>query len=530
MKEWTRPSAMAAASAVLIFLSLPPAGLWWLAPLALAPWYLALRRVALRRGAGAAVLGGALVSYLGGFLTLALSCYWLGMVSVAGLLMAAFIGGLYYAAWGAATVSLLRWARGPAWLGAASLWCLTEYLRSRLGWLAFPWALLPHALYERPALVQAASLWGVWGYSWLLSAVPFALVDAALHLRLRRRLRAALAPAAPIAAVAFVLVFGALSTDVGDAGPTVTLGLVQGNVPQEAKEEAIAEARSYTTHGRSKVERVMDEHLALSERLLAGGPVDLLIWPETMVPGSMMQQPERFRRMVEFVERRRTPVLLGSERHCDGRFYNSAYLIGADGRVLETYDKMTLVPVGEYIPAQRVLALLALITSKLMPYETLDLSPGSRMTIFEVSGFRFYAPICFELSFDDQVREAARAGAQVIVNISNDAWFKDSAELDLAVAQAVFRAVETRTPVVRVVNAGITRLVDAGGRITYLERRGRRKQVAGTLRAEVRPARPERRTLHLLAGSWAPVAAVVVVLLLLAPGLRKRLKRDAEEA
>jgi len=146
---------------------------------------------------------------------------------------------------------------------------------------------------------------------------------------------------------------------------------------------------------------------------------------------------------------------------------------------------MVLVPVGEYIPAQSLLPFFVYIVLQMMPYEPEDIQAGDKMTLFEVGGRRIYVPICFELSFDDLVREAIDRGADLVVNISNDAWFEDSAELDLAVAQGVLRAIEFRIPVIRCVNAGISCYISPSGRFRLLaDKEGRTKQIEGVMWVE----------------------------------------------
>jgi apolipoprotein N-acyltransferase len=139
-----------------------------------------------------------------------------------------------------------------------------------------------------------------------------------------------------------------------------------------------------------------------------------------------------------------------------------------------------------------------------MPYDTESLSHGSSMQVFEVEGAKFSVLICFELSLDWLVRAARNAGAEYVINISNDGWFADSAELDLALGQGVFRAIENRMGVVRSVNTGISCFIDPLGRVKPLEVAGRRKQVSGTLHGRV--ALSGVKTVFASRGGWFGLA------------------------
>jgi apolipoprotein N-acyltransferase len=495
--------AFAFLSAFLVFCAFPPLSLWWLLPVALAPFYIAVK--------SARPFESAFVSYCTGFLLFSLVCYWLAEVTLAGLFVAAFIAAFYYLGFGVAATLLRHQKKIPLSVVAAAVWCVMEFLRSKLFWLAFPWALIPHPLYEQTILIQAAELFGVWGYSFIIPLLNFALAEILLSFARRERVKIG-----QIITVVLIIIlvplYGLIRLPSVKTEPSLRVLIVQGNIPQNIKEEAIQGMRRGVSAERilNLAEYMLSSHLALTHKgLQEAGSVELVVWPETMVPGSLFESPDRYVRVASFVKRSGVPLFLGTERRSGKKRLNSAALIMPDGSVKDVYDKMVLVPVGEYIPARSVFPLFATVIENMMPYETEDLSEGERLTIFELNGKRFACLICFELSFCELVRQAIKSGAEVIVNISNDAWFGRSTELELAVAQAVFRAVEARRPVLRAVNAGISCYVSPEGYITYLEKDGEKKQVEGVLAVKVETSRIG--TIYLVAGDYIPYICILLV-------------------
>src|SRR5262249_19211030 len=157
----------------------------------------------------------------------------------------------------------------------------------------------------------------------------------------------------------------------------------------------------------------------------------------------------------------------------DGRvgFYNRAYLVSAAGKVDGHYDKIELVPFGEYVPARAVLGFF--VNRVVQGFG--DLLPGNEQTIFSVKGAKLGILICYESIFPDFTRRAAKIGANVLVNITNDAWYGESSAPFQVLAMAALRSVETKLPMIRVANTGISALIEPSGRIanrTPLFKRG----------------------------------------------------------
>jgi apolipoprotein N-acyltransferase len=143
-------------------------------------------------------------------------------------------------------------------------------------------------------------------------------------------------------------------------------------------------------------------------------------------------------------------------------FYNRAYLVTGDGKVASWYDKINLVPFGEYIPLRGLLG--GLVNRVVKGFG--DMFPGRVQTIFDFKGARLGVLICYESVFPDLARGAVKGGANILVNITNDAWYGDSSAPYQLLAMTAMRAVETKTPMVRVANTGISAVIEPTGAIT----------------------------------------------------------------
>ncbi len=419
----------------------------------------------------------------------------------------------------------------PAVVTVPLLWVALEYVKSFL-LTGFPWFYLGHSLYRNLPLMQIADLFGAYGVSGLVAAVNGLVVDAlwpALQrgplkeeYTQRRKTLIVSAGAVGVALIA-TLTYGAvrLRQVVVTEGPRVAL--IQGNIPQSLKFKPV------------ETERVFGIHRDLSLQALAENP-DLIIWPETMLPGFFFSHEGYFatysktfdldsnvRHLMAQLGR---PLLAGarSDSASDDQS-NSALLITADGEVVSMYSKMHLVPFGEFVP-RLVRAPLRLLPDRLnpIPYR-FGLKPGRAQTIFEVSPkdgptaepFRFGVLICYEDIMPYLARGLARRGVDCLVNITNDGWFKDSAELDQHVIGSGFRAVETRKPVVRAANTGVTSIISPRGEEVIRRRgpgTGSDREVAGYLVHPVPLSPPLAPTLYVRWGDL-PVQVMTAAALLL---------------
>ncbi len=215
---------------------------------------------------------------------------------------------------------------------------------------------------------------------------------------------------------------------------------------------------------------------------------DLIVWPETMVPGILNLDTALQDYLMALAQQLGVPMLLGAvtfERDPTDQWtqFNSAYLLEplpSGPRFTARYDKIQLVPFGEYVPLRSRLPFLAWF----VPYEH-DFSPGQSLTMFRPAElYSFRVLICFEDAFPDLVRRmtAPPRRPDFLINISNDGWFRDSGELEQHLAASVFRAVENRISVVRATNTGISAFITPTGHLEMLrDRQGRFREVRGLL-------------------------------------------------
>jgi apolipoprotein N-acyltransferase len=195
--------------------------------------------------------------------------------------------------------------------------------------------------------------------------------------------------------------------------------------------------------------------------LAAAERPSLIIWPETALPFFLRREAELGPRVQAFVRETRIPMLIGSpDVGEDGRLYNSAFFLGPDGVIRGRYDKRHLVPFGEYVPLQRVFFFLDKLVTGIG-----DFGRGRSATVFQGDGYRFSVMICYEVIFPAEVREFTQAGAELLVNITNDAWFGESGAPYQHLAMAAIRAVENGSYLVRAANTGVSAVIAPTGAI-----------------------------------------------------------------
>jgi apolipoprotein N-acyltransferase len=356
----------------------------------------------------------------------------------------------------------LRWTGpGPLVLAAPLLWVSLEYLYPNL----FPWR-MGHCQLRVPVLLQIGELTGPYGLSFVMVWVSAAVVRA---LQRPRRL----APlAAAVAATAALVSWGLLRLPAIDAAmaaaPTLRVALVQGNVGIKEK----GDVRYFDIN--------LDTYTRLSEPLQ--DEVDVFIWPETVSQHWIASDTTRLEGGDNPFESLRRHLIFGGlafkltgPRTADE--YNSAFLMGPDGTLLARYDKRILMPFGEYIP----------FVSRFKWIR--DLSPqtgfytaGQTIAIFDVGGkARIGQLICYEDLLSSMSRASTLAGADLLVNILNDAWYGDTAAPHQHQALALWRAIENRRYLLRGSNSGVTSIIDPAGRVAAEGGVFREEVVAGTV-------------------------------------------------
>jgi apolipoprotein N-acyltransferase len=449
-------------SGALLTVAFPRLGVWGAAWVALVPLLLVLRELppagAFRLGL---IAGG--VHYLSLIYWVAYTLRTYGhlpwLLSVAALVLLCTYLALYPAFF-AAALALFRSRPLALLLAAPVIWTGLEYLRSFL-LTGFPWGLLGYTQVDWLPVIQLADLFGVYGVSFLI-----VLVNAAAALALSTVLSSArgrrLAPAAGVGALLLAAVAVAVAWGYGHwriqglearirQAPAVTVAVVQGNIPQAQKWEP-----SFQT-------ATVEKYARLSSGLRDRRP-ELVVWPETAAPFYFGHDAELSLQVAEAVRRSPASFLIGSPSvtlQAGGPlFHNSAFLLGPEAEVLGKYDKAHLVPFGEYVPLRRWLPFLGKIVAQVG-----DFTPGPKGHTLAWGPYRLGVQICYEIIFPGLARAMTLNGADLLVNLTNDAWYGRSSAPFQHFMITVFRAVENRRTLVRAANTGISGFVDPLGRV-----------------------------------------------------------------
>ena len=387
-------------------------------------------------------------------------------LAVGALLLLSFYLALYVSVF---SVALTAAVRRPLFLliAAPVFWVSLEYAKTFL-FTGFPWGLIGYSQYSYLPLIQSADLFGVYGVSFFVVAINAAVFVIALHVRrlswgpdgsnrVPARWEALLC--AGIIALAF---FGngwygsSRIADVdmrAEAADKIGVSVVQGNFEQAIKWDD------------EFISKTIERYIRLSEEAMAFSP-DLVVWPETAMPFYFLREKDYTDRVLEGLERMDAWFLIGSPAYeleggtGDFIFYNTAYLFDPETRLSGAYDKVHLVPFGEYVPLGDWLPFIGR-----MVHSIGDFRPGEPGTILPANKADLGVQICYEIIFPRYSARMVENGGNLIVNITNDAWFGETAGPVQHFSMTVFRAVENRKSLVRSANTGISAFVDPAGRI-----------------------------------------------------------------
>lgn len=358
-------------------------------------------------------------------------------------------------------VAFQRTGFGPLGLAAPVLWVSLEFLYPNL----FPWR-MANSQFHAPVLMQIGDITGPFGLSFVMLWISAAL--AMLIEAPRRMLPLAAAGAATVA----VLLYGMARLPVIDramaAAPAVRVGLVQGDVGIKEK----GDIRYFDIN--------LGKYQQLSEDLQ--NDVDVIVWPETVSQHWIEVSTKRLEGDENPFDDLHTYLIFGGlafrvRGHGQPDEFNSAFLIGPGGVVLDRYDKHVLMPFGEYIPLGSYFP----VVYSLSP-ETGGFTPGAGVSVFNVPGkVRIGQLICYEDLLAAMSRRATQAGAEVLLNILNDAWYGNTAAPYQHQALALWRAIENRRYLLRGSNSGVTSIIDAAGRVAAEGRLFRPEVITGTV-------------------------------------------------
>lgn len=473
------PVWLALGTGFLLFLSFPgTVGFWPVAWVALVPLLLAIRKT---RPGTAARLG-----LLAGMIHYVSLLYWVVIVlgrygnlslwvAVPLLLLLALYMSSYLALF--CNIICRMWKESEimtVWAGPL-LWVGMDYIRSML-FSGFPWQDLGYSQYKALFLIQAADLAGHYGITFLIvltnsiTALLFAVwretrsSNSVLALRTRRAFYFAVMPT--LALMISIIGYNILRyKDVSEkikTSPTMKVAVVQGNIAQDQK---------WSPGMRFKTIDIYT-HLSAQAAKQGNGPPTLLVWPETALP-FIISDNAYFRRLQRFLASEKSIWLLAGapyyklrdnkdlQQQGDYLSYNSAYLFTPDGEIEGRYDKQHLVPFGEYVPFSNYLPLPGPLVENIGNF-----SSGKPRAPLSCRSAKIGVLICFESIFPELARKWTAEGANMLANITNDAWFGRSSAPWQHFSMAVFRAIENRRGLARSANTGLSAIIDPLGRIT----------------------------------------------------------------
>ncbi len=471
-------------SAALQILIFPLPNLYMLGWVAVAPLLIGLLRSrqpdALQLQGGiklrpAAPWQAFLLAYVCGILWYAGTCYWIystmrqygGVSAPLGVLILILFSmylALYHGAFGLVISLLARQSQSDrlALLLAPAAWVALELARTRI--TGFPWDLLGISQVDNVSLARIATTTGVYGISFEIMVVNVALAAAFLVRREKRR------PLLLAALGAIVVLQSARWIELPPSPPDHTALLIQENVPVLDNADWTREYFDDTLQDLTSISLTAELQNSAVQNRSAGNlqRPSLIAWPES--PAPFYTTDPIFRGAVtELAREAQTWIVAGSlgtgrtgQPAAGGaaQIFNSASLISPGGDWVARYDKVHLVPFGEYVPFRRLFSFAAGLTSQVG-----DFSHGTSREPLNAGGTKLGVFICYESIFPDEVRQLAANGAQVLLNISNDGWYGDSGAYAQHLKQARMRAIENGRWLLRDTNTGVTASIDPYGRV-----------------------------------------------------------------
>jgi apolipoprotein N-acyltransferase len=521
MRQTLKVSLLLLLGALFYIIAAPPYEWSFIGWVALTPLFLALRPLSPWKGFALGVVYSILtcagITY---WLYFAISAYFPFSPVIAlffTLLSYSFFVGPYIGGASAGACLLMRSGHPLlARIGAPALWVTAEFARTSL-FSGFSWELLGYTQYRQLTLIQLADITGVYGLSFLMALSSYVVMEVVLALPVPsfpRRSSSAVQRTFPWQAVGGLLfaitltyAYGvfrlkqyAASVDLTD--PSLSVAVVRSAIPDGHRWNRVFYASTLL------------QYMSATRQGLAGTHPDLVIWPEFAIHFYLDKEHILRAQLGQLTSSLKAPLLFGAPRiennDASVHYYNSAYLLGPTGTILDVYDKVRLLPFAEYSP---------FVLPQFLPHSTespTKFTAGQRYTIFPLPRSPFGVTICYEATYPSISRRLVHDGAQFLVNISNDTWLTSPG--DAAAAQhfsmTVFRAVENKRTLIRAAIAGVSGFVDPVGRPIATS-----STPEGVLLEHVSLQR--ELTVYARYGDWFPTSCIGIALLTLVLGRRQ---------
>ena len=402
------------------------------------------------------------LNFATGFLSNLFVVYWIGLnsgvmmpIAVLTLIGSLIVLALWFSLFGWVIQRIWkRWGEKTIW-AVPFIWVGIEFIRGH-GSLAFPWTIVANTQTYYISLIQISAITGALGISLFVMFVNILSYKAIKSIGEPKRAIGFAIAAVLMLALPWtygITVLNGADEHLASIGNRFSVSIVQPNLDPKEKWDKSKSDYVYKLYG--------DLHFKAGENA-----PDLIIWPETATPAYLRSNRDgRFDQVLSFVDSMKVPLLTGTLDYkfvYDKKFkkYNSSFLLSPGSREIEKYHKMRLVPFAEKVPFEDRFPILANIDLGQASF-----SSGEEYKVFDIGGRKFSVQICFESTFPSLSRKFVQNGAEMLVIITNDAWFGNSSQPYQHAQIAVMRAVENRRAIARSANTGVSELVDPYGRI-----------------------------------------------------------------
>lgn len=514
-KKQAFPYGLALLSGALLALSFPSANVYPLAWFAFIPLFIAIRAQTPAKAFLLACMTG-WVYFCGTlyWVTISMQIYggmsaWLSTLVM--LLLVAYLS-LYLGLFAWILQYVAKENEKALLLLSPALWVVLEWIKGH-AFTGFPWASLAYSQSHFLPIIQVADIGSIYSVGFVMM-----LVNRALYLGMLKKID----PSFFIHQISWKSVVFALSiflctlvygvfrlSEPMSEGETIRVSVIQGNIAQNQKWDQAFKEQTIQTYADLSLSTLKDE----------GDRPDLIVWPEAATPfifGTEHAIETQFR---EFVQDNKVLLLFGSPSIATKpsgkiRLRNSAYLLSPGEAGISRYDKIHLVPFGEFIPMPNVLFFLDKLVEGIG-----DFSAGTQATVFDIKNKKMGTVICFEVIFPDLVRRFVQNGATLMTTLSNDAWFGTSSAPSQHFSMVIFRAIENRVPFARAANTGISGFIDAQGHVLYQS-----DLFVETIATETLSLR-QTETLYTQFGDFfAGLCAMIMTILLLKTYFKRRIQ------
>jgi apolipoprotein N-acyltransferase len=443
-------------SSLLYALSFPKLNLWFIAYFAIVPLLIAINKTEIRFAFLSGLIFGAISGvFMFYWVTVAMTVYgdihW--FFSMILLVALGLIVGLVFFAPLTALINLFNKKNIHPLFAIPPLWVTFEYIKTYL-FTGFPWNLTGYSQLPFRKIIQVADITGVYGVSFLVVFINAAIYSTIVNYYEKKKV-STYELILTLLLLLTVLFYGTVQEkrwgSLIQQGKVLNFGLIQGNINQDQKWD-----RAYQ-------DETMRIYTELTQKSFDSG-AELVVWPETATPFYFQSSISYREQVLALVRNNKKWLIFGSPAYSyhnkKMHLYNSAYSTSPDGEVTGRYDKMHLVPFGEYVPLKKIL----FFVDKLVPAAG-DFSQGNDFILLKAGEFKAGMSICYEVIFPAQVRRFVKQGADILITITNDAWFGKTSAPYQHFQMAAFRAVENRRPLLRAANTGITGYVDQTGKV-----------------------------------------------------------------